>query len=189
MMKPKSKNYLIIGASTGIGRSIVVQLARKTQSPIGIAVASRKIDELEELKKDVEEKYPNVKVFVRKFDITHINDAESLIDDANRSLGPIDTIVVNAGISDIHKLGDEDYFKKAKAILDTNLMGPVSCISAFVKYAKKMGIINPYIVTVSSIASSRVFYIYLGITKSDCIWNFQERIRFLHRRCAQRVVS
>ena len=105
----------------------------------------------------MEKRFSKVKVFVRKFDITHFNDVDSLLDDSSKALGGIDTIVVNAGIFDTHALGDDDYFKKAKAILDTNLTGPVAVISGFVRYAKKMKIVNPYIVTVSSIASAKVF--------------------------------
>eukprot|EP00835_Amoeboradix_gromovi_P004646 NODE_374_length_9848_cov_0.468971.p4 type:complete len:232 gc:universal NODE_374_length_9848_cov_0.468971:4620-5315(+) len=186
--KPKSKNYLIIGASSGIGRSLVVQLAKKAKEDVGIAIASRKIDELNSLKKEIEANYPKAKVFVRKFDITHFNDSESLMEDCSRALGSIDTLVINAGINDMHKLGDEDYFKKSKSILDTNLTGPISVISAFVKYAKKIHIVNPYIVTVSSIASSRVFFIDVATSLSHGLWNVKERIGFLYPGSPQRVV-
>ena len=184
--KPKSKNYLVIGASSGIGRSLVLQLAKSANVEIGIAVASRKIDELAELKAEVEKRFPKVKVFVRRFDITHFNDADSLIDDSSKALGSLDTIVVNAGIADISSLGDDDYFKKGKAILDTNLTGPVAVISSFVKYAKKSKIVNPYIVTVSSIVSSRVFVrTNLASAHNDCIRNFKKRIRLFYPRRPQ----
>ncbi len=188
MKKPISKNYLIVGASSGIGKSLVLQIAKKAKTQTGIAIASRKIDELTSLKSEIESKYTNVTVFVRRFDITHFNDAESLIEDCSRALGSIDTIVLNAGISDIIKLGDEDHLKKSKAILDTNLMGPIACISAFVKYAKKIKIQNPYIVTVSSIVSSRVLYIYIGTANISSLWGIKKRYRILYGWCACRAL-
>eukprot|EP00834_Sanchytrium_tribonematis_P000981 NODE_20_length_44879_cov_0.624654.p28 type:complete len:204 gc:universal NODE_20_length_44879_cov_0.624654:18104-17493(-) len=174
--KPLSRNYLIIGASSGIGRSLVHSLAKHSKSRnIGIAIASRKIDDLNALKKEIQDVYPNVSVSVRKYDLTHFNDAEPLLEDVHKSLGTIDTIVVNGGISDIHELGDEDYFKRAKPVLETNLMGPIAIISAFVKYAKREKVFNPYIVTVSSISSSRVYYFKLA-TASNCF------LRYLKKR-------
>ncbi len=57
---------LITGASSGIGRDMAIELARKKYDDI---VVARRKEELEKLKKEIEEKY-KVKVDVRVLDLT-----------------------------------------------------------------------------------------------------------------------
>ncbi len=57
---------LVTGASSGIGRDMAIELARKKYDVI---VVARRKEELEKLKKEIEEKY-KVKVDVRVLDLT-----------------------------------------------------------------------------------------------------------------------
>ena len=154
---PKSTNYLIIGCSSGIGYSLCIALVTKNPT-IGLVLASRKYKELNKLKSKLLSINPNANILVRPFDITHFNDASALLNDAHKSIGPIDTIVVNSGIFDLHHLYDADYAIKSESMLHTNLYGPISVIHAFCRYIQSHSIPQPYLVVVSSISSCHPFY-------------------------------
>ena len=154
---PKSTNYLIIGCSTGMGKALCFELVAKYKN-IGIVLASRKEKELNILKSELLIINPNARIHVRPFDMTVYEDCKQLFIDSHSLLGNIDTVVINAGVFDLHHLDDADYFQKSQFMLNTNLFGPINLISEFAIYLKSNKIKNPYVVVVSSIASIIPYY-------------------------------
>lgn len=60
-------NVLITGASSGIGKELSFEFAKKGYDLILIA---RRIQNLKEIKKQIQKKYPNSKIQIMKFDLT-----------------------------------------------------------------------------------------------------------------------
>eukprot|EP00835_Amoeboradix_gromovi_P001145 NODE_46_length_27655_cov_0.671796.p4 type:complete len:629 gc:universal NODE_46_length_27655_cov_0.671796:5026-3140(-) len=154
---PTSKSYLIIGCSSGIGKSLCVQLVEQ-ESDISIVLSSRKKNQLNVLKSELLSINPNAKIHVRPFDVTHFNDARQLFFDAHKLIGKIDTVIINSGVFDLHNLEDSDYFNKSLFMLNTNLYGPIAVVSEFAFYLNSNAVSNPYVVVVSSISSNQPFY-------------------------------
>ena len=91
MISLKSKNFIVTGASGGIGNSIVQRLY---ENGANILATGTKLEKLEELKA----KFDNIKIL--KFDISHHEKIEEFINNATDELGgSLDCIVNNAGIT------------------------------------------------------------------------------------------
>ena len=91
MSNLKNKNFIVTGASGGIGNSIVEQLHINGAN---ILATGTNLEKLEKLK----EKCKNIKIL--KFDISQHEKIEEFINDATKELGgSLDCIVNNAGIT------------------------------------------------------------------------------------------
>ena len=87
----KNKNFIVTGASGGIGNSIVKRLY---DSGANILASGTRIEKLDELKKNFE----NIKIL--KFDISQSDKVEEFIENATNKLGgSLDRIINNAGIT------------------------------------------------------------------------------------------
>ena len=108
----KNKNFIITGASGGIGNSIVKKL---NEEGANILASGTKIEKLEELKSH----YKNIKIL--KFDISKSDKIETFIEDATNELGgSLDCIVNNAGITQ-DNLAIRMSLEEWKKVIDINL--------------------------------------------------------------------
>ena len=91
MSNLKNKNFIVTGASGGIGSSIVEKLYNNGAN---ILATGTRIEKLEELKK----KFNNIKIL--KFDISQHEKIEEFINKATNELGgSLDGIINNAGVT------------------------------------------------------------------------------------------
>ena len=87
----KKKNFIVTGASGGIGNAIIEKL---NEAGANILASGTRIEKLEELKKNFE----GIKVL--KFDISQSDKIEEFIENATNELGgSLDGLVNNAGIT------------------------------------------------------------------------------------------
>ena len=108
----KNKNFIITGASGGIGNSIVKNLS---QNGANILASGTKIEKLEELKNQ----YKDIKIL--KFDISESDKIETFIEDACNELGGnLNCIVNNAGITQ-DNLAIRMSLDEWKKVIDINL--------------------------------------------------------------------
>ena len=108
----KNKNFIITGASGGIGNSIVQTL---NKNGANILASGTKLEKLEELKSQ----YKDVKIL--KFDISESDKIEKFIEDATNELGGnLDCIVNNAGITQ-DNLAIRMSLEEWKKVIDINL--------------------------------------------------------------------
>ena len=84
---------LVTGASSGIGRDIAIELAKRKYDIIAIA---RNEEALIKLKEEVEKTY-NVKVEVRAIDLTDREGCIKLHEDVKAKYGAIDVLINDAG--------------------------------------------------------------------------------------------
>jgi len=91
MSNLENKNFIVTGASGGIGNSIIKKL---NEAGANILASGTRIEKLEELKKN----FNNIKII--KFDISQSDKIEEFIENATNELGgSLDGLVNNAGIT------------------------------------------------------------------------------------------
>lgn len=87
------KVALVTGASSGLGVQFAKALAKQGAD---VALAARRVDKLEEVKKEVEAL--GVKCLAVKCDVSKVEDIKATVKEVNDYFGTIDILVNNAGI-------------------------------------------------------------------------------------------
>ncbi len=113
------KVVIITGASSGIGRALAVEYAKRGAL---LSLAARRIDQLNELKRDL----PNAKILTTQTDVTSESDCKNLMDLTIQHYGRIDVLINNAGIS-MRALFDDIDLESFKKVMDVNFYGTVYC--------------------------------------------------------------
>lgn len=123
-MKLKDKVAIVTGASTGIGRTIAIALAKQGMT---VALVARTKNRLEETKQLIENEKGNVEIFIA--DLSNINSINALISDVKSTFKSIDVLVNVAGIwhGDNEVFADKDFDTfPQKVILDTYHVGTIA---------------------------------------------------------------
>ncbi len=143
-MKLKDKTVIITGASSGIGKSLATEFAKRGANLI---LGARQFVTLCELAQSLEKEF-GIKAVAVQCDVTHEEDCDHLIKQTLVTFGKIDILINNAGISMRALFNDADV-KVLKAVMDVNFWGTVYCTKyALPEILKTKGTI----VGVSSIA-------------------------------------
>lgn len=147
MFSLKDKFALVTGGSRGIGRGIVLSMA-KAGANVAINYHSKK----EEAEKLVEEvKAMGLKAFAVQADVSNKQEVESMFNEVKTQFQKLDILVNNAGVvsmGQFDKLTEGDWDK----VIDTNLKGHFFCIQEAIKLMTK----GAKIISISSIASGGV---------------------------------
>lgn len=146
-MNQSTKTVLITGASSGIGKALAFEYARRGYN---LGLTARRLDRLEELKIEIEIKFGHSKVEVAALDVQATDSIAPVFCDLVERLGSIDIVVVNAGSNQLLGVGSGQ-LQEQLDMLQTNLMGAVATVDVAAEYfiARKSG----QIVGVSSLAS------------------------------------
>ena len=143
-MKLKDKTVIITGASSGIGKALAIEFAKRGAN---IVLAARQYVALCELAEALDKEY-KVKSLAIQCDVSVEEDCVQLIKQTLVTFGKIDVLVNNAGISMRALFKDAD-IKVLKTLMDVNFWGTVYCTKyAMPELLKTKG----SIVGVSSIA-------------------------------------
>lgn len=113
------KVVIITGASSGIGRALAVEYAKRG---VLLSLAARRIDQLNELKNEL----PNTEIVTTQTDVTSELDCKNLIELTIKHFGRIDVLINNAGIS-MRALFDDIDLISFKKVMDVNFYGTVYC--------------------------------------------------------------
>jgi short-subunit dehydrogenase len=143
-MNLKEKVIIITGASSGIGKSLAAEFAKRGAN---LVLAARQFVTLCEIAQDIEKQY-GIRAIAVQCDVTHEENCEQLIKQALATFGKIDVLINNAGISMRALFKDAD-IEVLKSVMDINFWGTVYCTKyAYPEILKSKG----SIVGVSSIA-------------------------------------
>ena len=142
-------SIMITGASSGIGKALAFELARKGYS---LALTARSVERLEKIRKEIIAAHNPPAVAVRPLDVTHYDDVFKAVDDLALELDGLDIVFANAGIGLGERVGRGD-FEKAKATIEVNLIGAIATVDAAAAYFLKKG--KGHIVGTSSVAAFR----------------------------------
>jgi short-subunit dehydrogenase len=144
-----AKTVFITGASSGIGRALALELARRGYD---LFLTARRLDVLEQVRADIATVDPVRMVEIRQLDVTDDRDVATAIAEAAEKLGRCDIVVANAGLGNSGLVG-EGSVERARAIVETNLIGAIATIDAAVALFRRQG--GGQIVGMSSVAAVR----------------------------------
>ncbi len=96
------QRILITGASSGLGAGMARAFAAKGRD---LALCARRTERLEELRTELAQRYPDVKVAIAALDVNDHDQVPKVFAELSDALGGIDRVIVNAGIGKGAKLG------------------------------------------------------------------------------------
>jgi short-subunit dehydrogenase len=166
----KNKIVVITGASSGIGKALAQEMAKRGAN---LVLGARQYVALCEITAQLEAKYA-IKALAVQADVSKETDCEILIQQAVLTFGKIDVLINNAGISMRALFNDLD-LTVLKNLMDVNFWGTVYCTKyALPEILKTKG----SIVGVSSIAGYRGLPGRTGYSSSKFAMNgFMEALR------------
>lgn len=143
---------MITGASSGIGRGLALELARRGAA---VGLVARRAELLAEIVDEIRASQGNALALV-----ANVNDAERIRVEADRlraELGPIDLMVANAGIG---TAGHAINLQPAQVanVINVNLLGAVNSVAAVLPEMAQRG--SGQLVAISSLSA------YRGLPKS-----------------------
>lgn len=143
------KSVLVTGASSGLGRSFALTLAR---AGADVAIAARRLDKLEELAAEIEGL--DRKAAAIQLDVTDAGNIKLAVEQTTAALGSLDILINNSGIAPAAPAIDLDEGEWDRC-MDTNLKGAWLMAQ---ESARKMieGGKGGVIVNIASILSVRV---------------------------------
>lgn len=130
---------VIIGATTGIGRSLAEFYASKGYE---IGITGRRIALLEEIKLT----FPNTKIYTKAMDVTQTDSARQAMSNLFELMGDIDLIIINAGVG----FPKANYEQELETI-DVNVRGFLALANWSYQYFVQKG--GGQLVGISSLAS------------------------------------
>lgn len=144
-----AKTILITGATSGIGKALAFEMAKRGYS---LALAGRRIHELKRIREEIITEYPSLQVEIKAFDVTQYDSVLKSINELAETMGGLDIVVANAGVGPAAKIGHGE-FEILKLNIETNLIGAMATVEAAVAHFLKRG--RGHIVGISSIAALR----------------------------------
>ena len=144
-----SSSILITGASSGIGKALAFELAKKGYS---LALASREADALNQIRNDIISAHNPPAVVTRPLDVTDYDDVFKAVNEMADELGGLDIVFANAGIGLGERVGRGD-FEKARRTIEVNLIGAIATVDAAAAHFLEKG--KGHIVGTSSVAAFR----------------------------------
>ena len=135
-----SKNAIVFGATSGIGRELAKLLVKDGYM---VLITGRRLEMLGSLKAENPDQYQ-----IRQHDITHFKDTEKLFQEIPSFFDHTDLIIHNSGI------GENNFnleWQKDLPTLETNVIGATMIYQLSYNYFRKQGF--GHLVSITSIAS------------------------------------
>ncbi|MCC7435341.1 MAG: SDR family NAD(P)-dependent oxidoreductase [Methanoregulaceae archaeon] len=140
----KSRKVIVVGASSGMGRELVRQLAARGDR---VAAVARREDKLAELAAE----HPQ-QILPFPHDVTQPESVPELFAEICRQLGGLDVIIYAAGV--MPEVGATEYsFEKDRSMIEVNLTGAVAWLNAAADRFQNVG--HGTIVGIGSVAGER----------------------------------
>ncbi|MCV7067201.1 SDR family oxidoreductase [Mycolicibacterium houstonense] len=139
------QKILITGASSGLGAGMARQFAAKGRD---LALCARRTERLDELKAELADRHPYIKVAVAALDVNDHEAVPRVFGELSEELGGIDRVIVNAGIGKGWPLGEGKPWAN-KATIETNLIAGLVQIETALEMFKKSG--SGHLVLISSV--------------------------------------
>ena len=140
---------LITGASSGLGAGMARDFASKGRD---LALCARRIDRLEELKAELVQHYPDVRVAVAELDVNDHDRVPQVFSALAAEIGGIDRVIVNAGIGKGAPLGSGKLWAN-KATIETNLVSALVQVETALEMFKRQG--HGHLVLISSVLGNK----------------------------------
>jgi short-subunit dehydrogenase len=143
-----NRTVVITGASSGIGRALAVEFARRGYN---LGLTARRMGALEELRKELLQLGGSPRnISVATLDVDQTASVDSTLHSLFGQLGRVDIVVVNAGVNTFTAIGKGSLLKEQQ-LLQTNLLGAIATVNAAAEYFITAG--GGRIVGISSLAA------------------------------------
>ena len=148
----RDKVVMITGASSGIGRGLALELARRGAK---VGLIARRADLLNELAGEIEA--AGSKALALPADVEDASSMKAAAEKLEAELGPVDILIANAGIGATRHAAEIDAAEIAK-VMNVNVIGAANSVAAVMPsmVARRSG----HLVAISSLAG------YRGLPKS-----------------------
>ncbi|MEW6270736.1 MAG: SDR family NAD(P)-dependent oxidoreductase [Thermodesulfobacteriota bacterium] len=144
-----SKGAIVTGATSGIGRALAAELARRGWA---LGLCARRAELLAEVQREIAAGTSGARVETEVLDVTDLDAVEHAIPRLAGRVGGVRLVVANAGIGGGRPVGGEG-FELDAAIVRTNQLGAMATIDAAVRLFRAQG--GGQVVGVSSVAGYR----------------------------------
>jgi short-subunit dehydrogenase len=148
---PIRKTILITGASSGLGAGMAREFARRGRH---LALCARRLDRLEELKRELLGLHPDARVSIRAIDVTDYDQVFTGFGAFHDELGKIDRIIVNAGLGKGRPVGTGS-FHANRQTAETNFVAALAQCEAAVGLFRAQN--EGHLVTIASVSGVRGF--------------------------------
>ncbi|MEE2032639.1 SDR family oxidoreductase [Rhodococcus chondri] len=149
MSRPRRRNILITGASSGLGAGMAREFAARGHN---LALAARRIERLEALRSELLSINPAVEVAIRQLDVDRHEDVFTVFREFDDELGGLDRVIVNAGLGKGQPLGT-GYFRANAQTANTNFLGALAQSEAALELMRPRGV--GHVVLISSMSALR----------------------------------
>ena len=146
------KVVLITGASSGIGRGLAVELARRGAA---VGLLARRAELLHEVVEEIEA--AGGRAVALAFDVTDASAVRNAVDQLSAAFGPIDVLIANAGVASADQAEDLKA-EQIAGLINVNVIGVVNSVTAVLGGMVERG--RGQLVAISSLAA------YRGLPKS-----------------------
>ncbi|MCK6680953.1 MAG: SDR family oxidoreductase [Thermoanaerobaculia bacterium] len=143
------KNILITGASSGLGRGMAREFARRGRN---LALCARRTERLEELTKELSASYPGITIVTRPLDVRDYDKVFETFREFRKELGSLDRVIVNAGLGKGQPLGT-GYFWANRQTAETNFVAALAQCEAACEIFREQN--SGHLVTISSMSALR----------------------------------
>ncbi|MFW9865239.1 MAG: SDR family NAD(P)-dependent oxidoreductase [Candidatus Thorarchaeota archaeon] len=129
----KGKNIVITGSGRGIGRAVAIACAKEGAN---VGLTSRTLEQLENVKKEIEDLGTNTKCVIKTADITKFPEVVEAFNTFHEELGALNGVIANAGASwraNAHEVPIE----KFEMVINTNILGVFYTFRAAYPYLNK----------------------------------------------------
>ena len=143
------QKILITGASSGLGAGMARAYAARGRD---LALCARRTDRLDELRNELTQQYPGIRVAVAALDVNDHDEVPRVFAKLSDELGGIDRVIVNAGIGKGAPLGSGKLWAN-KATIETNLVAALVQIETAIEMFHAAG--GGHLVLISSVLGNK----------------------------------
>ncbi len=143
------KTILITGASSGLGRGMAREFAKKGHN---LALCARRTDRLQALKAELEAAHPGLQVSVRALDVMDYDQVFEVFKAFRDDFGGLDRVIVNAGMGKGQPIGT-GYFWANRQTAETNFVAALAQCEAAMEIFRAQN--AGHLVMISSMSAMR----------------------------------
>jgi hypothetical protein len=143
------QKVLITGASSGLGAGMARAFAARGRD---LALCARRVDRLEELKAELTQRYPSIRVAIAELDVNDHDRVPQVFAALGSEIGGLDRVVVNAGIGKGAPLGSGKLWAN-KETIETNLVAALVQIETALEIFTRQG--HGHLVLISSVLGNK----------------------------------
>jgi len=145
----QGKTVLVTGASSGLGEVMARLFAKLGYN---LAICARRGERLEQLKVDLLQSYPNIRVEYKILDVSDYESIFKVFDEFAADFGHLDRIVVNAGVGDSRRIG-KGRFEINRRTAEINFISALAQCEAAMKIFREQN--AGHLVVISSMSAMR----------------------------------